>query len=108
MLRALRCRSLFSIARRLLAGSLLATALCGCLSTPGPAPASGGRCEDAQLQWAVGQPANEAAMRRLKRESGAGLVNPIGPASIVSRDHRQDRLRVFIDASNLITAVRCE
>ena len=60
------------------------------------------------LQWAVGQPGNEANMRRLARESGAGLVNPIGPATIVSRDIRQDRLRVFLDADNTITAVRCE
>ena len=104
MLGALRCCSLFSIAPLLLVGGLLG----GCLSTPQPTLARDGRCTDAQLQWAVGQAANEATMRRLQRESGAGLVNPIGPASIVSRDHRNDRLRVFLDASNIITAVRCE
>ncbi|MPS35084.1 MAG: hypothetical protein E2593_07290 [Stenotrophomonas sp.] len=87
---------------------LLATGLGGCLSTPGPTVAGDGRCTDTQLQWAVGQPGNEANMRRLARESGAGLVNPIGPATIVSRDIRQDRLRVFLDAGNTITAVRCE
>ncbi|NCT88982.1 hypothetical protein GXB84_16830 [Stenotrophomonas acidaminiphila] len=87
---------------------LLATGLGGCLSTPGPTVAGDGRCSDTQLQWAVGQPGNEANMRRLARESGAGLVNPIGPATIVSRDIRQDRLRVFLDAGNTITAVRCE
>ena len=47
-------------------------------------------------------------MRRLSRESAAGLVNPIGPASSVRGDHRNDRLRVFIDAGNVIQAVRCE
>lgn len=87
---------------------LLATGLGGCLSTPGPTVAGDGRCTDTQLQWAVGQPGNEANMRRLARESGAGLVNPIGPATIVSRDIRQDRLRVFLDTGNTITAVRCE
>ncbi|WP_313248669.1 hypothetical protein [Stenotrophomonas acidaminiphila] len=87
---------------------LLATGLGGCLSTPGPTVAGDGRCSDTQLQWAVGQPGNEANMRRLARESGAGLVNPIGPATIVSRDIRQDRLRVYLDAGNTITAVRCE
>jgi len=87
---------------------LLAAGLGGCLSTPGPTVAGDGRCSDTQLQWAVGQPGNEANMRRLARESGAGLVNPIGPATIVSRDIRQDRLRVYLDAGNTITAVRCE
>ncbi len=87
---------------------LLATGLGGCLSTPGPTVAGDGRCTDTQLQWAVGQPGNEANIRRLKQESGAGLLNPIGPATIVSRDIRQDRLRVYLDAGNTITAVRCE
>jgi len=87
---------------------LLATGLGGCLTTPGPTVSGNGRCDASQLQWAVGQPGNEANMRRLSRESGAGLVNPIGPATIVTQDIRQDRLRVFLDASNTITAVRCE
>ncbi|WP_305805296.1 I78 family peptidase inhibitor [Stenotrophomonas sp. YIM B06876] len=108
MLPASCCRPLFSGARVLLASGLLATGLGGCLSTPGPTIAGDGRCDDAQLQWAVGQPGTEANMRKLARQSGAGLVNPIGPASIVSRDHRQDRLRVFLDGDNIITAARCE
>lgn len=87
---------------------LLAAGLGGCLSTPGPTVAGDGRCTDTQLQWAVGQQGNEANIRRLKQESGAGLLNPIGPATIVSRDIRQDRLRVYLDAGNTITAVRCE
>ncbi|WP_461020706.1 hypothetical protein [Stenotrophomonas tumulicola] len=47
-------------------------------------------------------------MRRISRESGAGLVNPIGPDRSVQKDHRDDRLRVFIDANNVIQAARCE
>ena len=47
-------------------------------------------------------------MRKLLLQSGAGLINPIGPATITTRDLRQDRLRVFIDKDNVITAVRCE
>ena len=87
---------------------LLPVALAGCLSMPGPTVTGDGHCDASQLQWAVGQPGNEANMRRLSRESGAGLVNPVGPSSIVSLDIRQDRLRVFLDAGNTITAVRCE
>ncbi|KRG66402.1 Peptidase inhibitor I78 family protein [compost metagenome] len=90
------------------AAVVIAASLSGCLTTPGPTTAGDGRCNDTQLQWAVGQPGNEVNIRRLKQESGAGLLNPIGPTTIVSRDIRQDRLRVFLDAANVITAVRCE
>ena len=87
-----------------LGGALLS----GCAGSPGPQVSGSGRCDDSSLAWAVGQPANEDTMRRIARESGAGLVNPIGPASNVRRDHRLDRLRVFIDAGNVIQAARCE
>ncbi|CAN7557272.1 hypothetical protein LJR143_003875 [Pseudoxanthomonas sp. LjRoot143] len=80
----------------------------GCVSTPGPQVAGSGRCSDAALGWAVGQPADEATLKRLSSESGAGLVNPIGPTTAVKHDTRNDRLRVYIDAQNQITAARCE
>ena len=98
-----------AILRPLLVGGLLRIALSGCLSAP---PVSDdpnfGRCSDTSVQWAVGTVNDEATVRRLKKESGAGLVNPIGPTTIVSRDIRQDRLRVYTDANNVITKVRCE
>ena len=95
-----------------LMGRLLAVAGCAglaaCASSPGPQIAGSGRCDDSGLGWAVGQPANEEHMRQLLGDSGAGLVNPIGPDTNVRGDHRSDRLRVFIDASNVIQSVRCE
>jgi len=87
---------------------LTAMALSACVSTPGPQVAGSGTCRDASLAWAVGQPADEATLRRLSSESGAGLVNPIAPTTVVKRDTRSDRLRVYIDANNRITAARCE
>lgn len=88
--------------------ALAAMALSACVSTPGPQVAGSGTCKDAALGWAVGQPADEANLRRLSSESGAGLVNPIGPTTAVKHDTRSDRLRVYIDAQNRITAARCE
>lgn len=88
--------------------AVAATLLSGCVSSPGPEISGSGQCQAQSLQWAVGQPAAEDTMRRLLRESGAGLINPIGPATVVSKDRRDDRLRVFIDKDNVITAVRCE
>lgn len=99
-----------AVLRPLLVGSLLAIALSGCVSAPPVASTDPnfGRCSDATLQWAVGTVNDEPTVRRLKKESGAGLLNPISPTTIVSRDIRQDRLRVFVDANNVITKVRCE
>ncbi|TYT27423.1 hypothetical protein FZO89_01245 [Luteimonas viscosa] len=88
----------------LAAGVLLA----GCMSTPGPSVGGSGACRDSGLGWAAGQPADEANMRRLARESGAGLVDPIGPDSRPLADRRGDRLRVRIDAGNIIESARCE
>ncbi len=88
--------------------AVAATLLSGCVSSPGPEISGSGQCQAQSLQWAVGQPAAEDTMRRLLRESGAGLIDPLGPASFVRKDHRDDRLRVFIDKDNVITAVRCE
>jgi hypothetical protein len=89
--------------------AIVASLLLGaCVSTPGPEVKGAGLCKADGLAWAVGQPADEANMRTLARQSGAGLVNPIGPETITTRDLRQDRLRVFIDKNNVITAVRCE
>ena len=82
--------------------------LAACVSSAGPEVTGPGLCNAGSLGWAVGQPAEEANMRRLLLQSGAGLINPIGPETITSRDLRQDRLRVFIDKQNVITAVRCE
>lgn len=87
---------------------LSAAVLSGCAGTAGPQVRGNGLCDATTLGWAVGQPADEANMRRLSRESGAGLVNPIGPNTITTRDLRQDRLRVFVDNNNIITAARCE
>ncbi|AWH21750.1 MULTISPECIES: I78 family peptidase inhibitor [Stenotrophomonas] len=82
--------------------------LSACVSTPGPQVSGSGQCNASALGWAVGQPADEANMRRLSRESGAGLVNPIGPNTITTKDIRPDRLRVYVDKDNIITAARCE
>lgn len=91
----------------------LVASLAACQSTPssatatGPAHAATPVCQEQGLAWAVGQPNDVPTLSRLKQQSGAGIVNPIGPGTIVSKDHRADRLRVFVDADNRITAVRC-
>ncbi|MDH5834173.1 hypothetical protein [Luteimonas kalidii] len=93
---------------RVAMAALAALVLAGCLSDPGPHIGGSGQCRDEALGWAIGQVADEATMRRLLRESGAGLIDPLGPDSKVLADHRGDRLRVRIDADNRIQSARCE
>ncbi len=97
--------SAFRLSLLLPASALLLSA---CVSTPGPQVKGTGHCDASQLGWAIGQPANEPNIRRLSNESGAGLVNPIGPNTITTKDIRHDRLRVYVDKDNIITATRCE
>lgn len=88
--------------------AMAALTLSACATSPGPAITGSGQCHAEPLAWAIGKPADEANMRALLKQSGAGLINPIGPDTITTRDYRPDRLRVFIDKDNIITATRCE
>ncbi len=93
---------------RRLPGLAICLPLAACISSPGPQGGGDGHCQDDRLGWAIGLPADEANLGRLWRESGAGLLNPIAPETVVRRDQRTDRLRVYLDADNRITAARCE
>lgn len=101
------------LARPALTTLALVATLAACQSTPPsatatpPAHATAPVCQEQDLAWAIGQANDIATLGRLKQLSGAGIVNPIGPGTIVSRDYRAYRLRVFVDADNRITAVRC-
>ncbi|WP_315386207.1 hypothetical protein [uncultured Stenotrophomonas sp.] len=102
-----RSRSLFS--RGLVPLLALTTlSLSACATAPGPHITGSGQCHAEPLAWAIGKPADEANMRALLKQSGAGLIDPIGPATITASATRDDRLRVFIDRNNVITSVKCE
>ncbi|MEL1263523.1 I78 family peptidase inhibitor [Pseudoxanthomonas putridarboris] len=70
-------------------------------------PEGSGTCVAENVQWAVGQEATQATMGRVWRESGAGLIRPIGPKQAVRMDYRRDRVNVKLDAENIITEVTC-
>lgn len=89
-----------------------ALSLSSCTSAPAAAdpaspPSRAGTCRAEPVQWAVGQPAEQATMARIWRESGAGLIRPIGPRQAVTRDFRPDRVNVELDASNVIIRINC-
>ena len=104
-----------SIAR--LSCLLTIAALAACTSTPpapeattggnAPAQSAPGRCNADAVQWAVGQPNNQANFDRVWKESGAGLVRPIAPNQAVTMDYREDRVNLHLDGKNVITKVTC-
>ena len=86
--------------------------LCACAATDAkekPAAKDKGvaKCDTTHLDWAKGQPANEANARRLVRESGLGLWRIIGPDNVERADYRPDRLTIYTDKDNIIQSLDC-
>lgn len=98
----------------------LIAVLAACASTPPEPPTTGavtggnqparpgtGKCNADAVQWAIGQPNNQANFDRIWKESGAGLIRPISPNQAVTMDFREDRVNVHLDASNKIVRISC-
>jgi len=94
--------------KTIIVAAIVGAAVLGLAACSGAGARKTAQCDDSQLGWAIGQPGDEANLARLWKESGAGLMNPIAPTTVVKRDSRPDRLRVYLDKDNLITAARCE
>ncbi|MGO4550679.1 I78 family peptidase inhibitor [Lysobacter sp. 2RAF19] len=91
---------------------VVACMLCACATTDAKektAPSGKGvaKCDTSTLDWAKGQPANEANARRLVRESGLGLWRIIGPDNVERADYRPDRLTIYTDKDNIIQSLDC-
>ncbi len=100
--------------RNFLIAILLFPTLAACTSAgslqpaeAGPTVKGDGRCDAAPVSWAVGQQADEQVMKKVWRQSGAGLIRPIAPDQAVTKDFRQDRINVHLDADNSITKLDC-
>ena len=73
----------------------------------GPDIGGDGRCDTAPVAWAVGQKGDEAVLKKVWAQSGAGLLRPIAPDRAVTRDFRDDRINVYLDADNTIIRMSC-
>jgi len=91
--------------------SIAIPVLCACSSMMpsdgGPSISGDGTCHADRVAWAVGKAGDQATMARVWKESGSGLLRPIGPGQAVTRDYRADRINVYLDAGNIITRVNC-
>lgn len=64
-------------------------------------------CNEKAGQWAVGQPADEALVAKVKADTGSDRVRVIRPGMAVTMDWRGDRVNLDVDADNRVLAVRC-
>ena len=78
-------------------------------SQPAPAepPVAAGACDDSQAQWAVGKTPTSAEVEQARTDSGAESVRTLKPDQMVTMDFNDKRLNLDLDASGVVTAVRC-
>lgn len=98
---------------------MMTSLLAACASQPEPvsapsAPAVGQSempavelCDTDAVQYAVGEPFDEANVHQWQSESGAQQVRVLRPDSVATMDHRPDRLNIHISESEVIESLRC-
>jgi hypothetical protein len=74
---------------------------------PAPALDGGGRCDAAAGASLTGRQKSEAAGKEALRLTGAAALRWIEPDTMVTMDHRTDRLNIEVDAAGRITRLRC-
>jgi len=84
---------------------LFAAASTGCADAPVSPKAV---CTTQGLDWAIGKPADEATVFKLRTDSRTGLWRIVTPGQVIRRDQRADRLTIHVDAQNTITGLACE
>jgi hypothetical protein len=79
------------------------------VTTPAsPAPeAPAMTCNADEVQWTVGQTADEALVAKAKVQAGADRMRVIKPGMAVTMDYREDRLNLDVDADNKVTRAYC-
>lgn len=95
--------------------ALLGTALSACAATPANAssanpaetPSAMTCSADTAKASFVGKKATPDVVEQARKATGAANVRVIGPDTMVTADHREDRLNVDVDADQVITGLRC-
>lgn len=64
-------------------------------------------CDLEAINYAVGEPFDEAGVSQLQSESGASQVRVLRPNDMATMDHRPDRLNIHLDDQDVIADVRC-
>lgn len=96
----------------LVSGLLLSACASGPEPAHAPAPpavgqSEGAACDSDAVQYAIGEPFDEANASQLQSESGARQVRVLRPNSAATLDYREDRLNIHLDRNDNIEALRC-
>ncbi len=75
--------------------------------TPVVPDAMAGTCDASSLDWAIGQPGDDALLARAMAESGATNARFLRPGMAMTMDYRPDRLVIDLDEDGRVTATRC-
>ena len=88
---------------------LLSVGACATMPPPGdaPLPPTGGRCNAEGARFAIGREPTPDVVERARVESGSASVRVIRPGDVVTMDHRDDRLNLYVNERNAITGARC-
>jgi hypothetical protein len=72
-----------------------------------PVRGTGHTCRNEGLSAFVGRPASSEVGAELLRQSGAGVLRWVPKGTMITMEFREDRLTVYLDASNRIERVNC-
>lgn len=75
--------------------------------TPVVPDSMAGTCDAAVLDWAIGQPGDDALLARAKAESGAAHAQFLRPGMVMTMDYRPDRLVIVLDDAGRVESARC-
>ncbi|MCH4812515.1 I78 family peptidase inhibitor [Vreelandella neptunia] len=64
-------------------------------------------CNLDAIQYAIGEPFDEAAVSQLQSDSSARQVRVLRPGDMATMDHRPDRLNIHLNDQDVIEEVRC-
>ncbi|MFN3314213.1 MAG: I78 family peptidase inhibitor [Hyphomonas sp.] len=64
-------------------------------------------CDAARAQWAIGEPASEELLERLRFDAGADLARYLRPGQPVTLEYHHARLNAELDEEGVVVALRC-
>jgi uncharacterized lipoprotein YajG len=93
----------------------IAAAMLAACSTPAPPPATGtapaappaGVCNAQGAQFAVGKTAGASVVEEARQRSGSYMARVLRPNQVVTMEFNAQRLNLDVNASGVVTRVRC-
>lgn len=100
---------------KIILGSIAASLLVACATPAPPPPATGtvpagpsaGVCNAQGAQFAVGKAAGASVVEEARQRSGSYMARVLRPGQMVTMEFNAQRLNLDVNASGVVTRVRC-